>query len=191
MHDQPFLIGRYERDDCEGDEAIQTFAGRVDAVRVWAGVRTAAEVAATYKLADASGESSVGSSLVNSILLDRVGEAELNSQSATASVGENADFQLAGDVKPQWVASDVPTVQRVIATNFLLAPLTLFVFAADVADTFGAEIDLSALSALETIYIDSNGQIPLAVDNILTVGVGYTYVAHHRLHHPLCRCWLC
>lgn len=186
MHDQPFVFSKYELADCDGPEGLQTFHGRMDELRVWAGVRTPAEILAAYDTTDLSSTTTTtpyaearASSLVGLFHLDRESSGEVEEAAYVAldssSTRANAAFQGEGGA-PAWVPSSAPLVLRVEATNFLLAHLNLFIYSADVNDTFGAQIDVSALNPTESIYRDGGAAVPLNQGNVITVAEGSQYV---------------
>jgi hypothetical protein len=187
MHDQPFVFSQYELADCDGPERLQTFQGRMDELRVWAGELTPAEILAGYDTDLSSTTTTTpyaearASSLVGLFHLDRESRGEGEDKSCVAldssPTGANAAFE--GEIEGQaavWVPSSAPLVLQVEATNFLPAHLTLFIYSAHPNDTFAAQIDVSALNPTESIYRDGGPAVLVNQGNVITVAEGSQYL---------------
>ncbi|ELR24370.1 uncharacterized protein ACA1_166110 [Acanthamoeba castellanii str. Neff] len=123
---------------------LQTFHGRMDELRVWAGVRTPAEILVGYDTTDLS--LTTTTTPYAEARASSLGEDE-SCVALASPTGAKAAFE--GEIEgqaPVWVPSLAPLVLRVEATNFLLAHLTLFIYLAHPNDTFAAQIDVLALN---------------------------------------------
>ncbi|ELR19749.1 uncharacterized protein ACA1_201060 [Acanthamoeba castellanii str. Neff] len=153
----------------------------MDELRVWAGVRTPAEMLAGYDTTDLSSTTTTtpyaearASSLVGLFHLDRESRGEGEDESYVAldssPTGANAAFE--GEIEGQ---------APVWATNFLLAHLTLFIYSAHPNDTFAAQIDVSALNPTEPIYRDGGAAVLVNQGNVITVAEGSQFFVAYFL----------
>lgn len=170
MHDQPFAFSNYQSNgQCEGQ--VQTFSGRMDEIRVWAGVRTAAQILGSYTTVTSS--SSPG--LVGQFSLDRLPAEEAGGYALDASTtGANAAFYGVDGARPQWIPSTAPIEPVLVETaNFQLTPITLYGYATNYADSWSAQVNMSSLrNGTEFLYLDAAGSVFLAPSDQITALTG-------------------